>query len=327
MKIRPAYRIACYSLICLFSATAPLSAVSAEDKLKAKLEMYSAGMAEFICFYSITARKLGQQDGVPTPEEYLVGHKAVLKEIGATQSEYKQMTTRFAGSNKDGLIPFVMAKFREDDYRICKKAERKMLLSIDKVQTADCLQAKDYEGCMRFHSKSSSSQESCNSRGWCVAGSGRDRFGLKKIEGWHYKEMEDGAVYYKSPNLKRIFHKGSATRYVGQELLIRRIASPIPGTAGHYTSFGNYNTSCTGAYGGTANCTTTAPTKVYIPGTPGLPGGLKTTKELLVVDCIDSTAASYLNGRASKWVKIKEASTLDDYCGSRSSYDVLNMNL
>ena len=327
VRIRSAYRIACYSLICLFSATAPLSAVSAEDKLKARFEIYSAGMAYFMCTYALQSQNLRGTTSLPTREEYLSMTRLLFKELGLTQSEVREIFARFGGPNKDNLHSHVMERFREDDYKICKKAATEMVPSGDKTQAVDCLQAKDYEGCMRFQSKSDNGQESCNSHGWCIAGSGRDRFGLKKIEGWYYKEMEDGTVVYKNPGWKRILHKGDATRYVGQESLIRRIASPIPGTAGHYSSFGSYRTSCTGGYGGTANCTTTAPTKVYIPGTPGRSGGLKTTKGVFVVDCIEGTQTTYLNGRAGKWDKIKEASTLDDYCGSRSSYDVLNMNL
>ena len=179
---------------------------------------------------------------------------------------------------------------------------------------------------------SSVSEDYCpkNANGWCIAGEGRDRFGLKKIKGWRYKELESGTVMYIDTVAKRVPHKGQHHRYVAHTLIIRSIQAATAGTPGSYNTIGSATTNCTG-YGSMINCTTTPATKIYIPGTSGSAGGLKSTKEIAVADCQDGTVAFYdyksrkIKGR---WKKIEGWESLPQTaCINRANYPVLEMDL
>ena len=131
-----------------------------------------------------------------------------------------------------------------------------------------------------------------NADGWCIAGEGRDRFDLKKMTGWHYKEFEDGHVLYFDPVIRRVPHKGQPHRYIARTLISRFYEAPTTGTPGTYDTIGNAITDCM-SYGSSFNCTTTPATPIYISGTSGTAGGIKSIKKHNVVDCRDKTYAFY----------------------------------
>ena len=212
-------------------------------------------------------------------------------------------------------------------------------LSTDDFQSPHerCKDARDYQGCMNYKNNSSiknsckpssSIQEYCpdDYEGGCVAGGGRDRFDLKKIKGWWYKEFEDGDVLYFNPKIFRVPHKGQPSRYIAEKQVFRYYAEPTAGTPGSYTTLGSATTNCTG-YGSTINCTTTPPTRMYIPGTSGSSGGVKSIKRTKVVDCKDSTWTFYIDGQPSKWRKDADKKALFSKCSKRSNLPVLEMKL
>ena len=198
-----------------------------------------------------------------------------------------------------------------------------------------CLEAKDYEGCIRVKEKGvstasengDSSKEYCEESGWCIAKAGRDRFNLIKKTGWMYKEFDDGDILYVNPTIKRIPHSSSSSRYLGQEQVFRYYSEPRVGSSSTTTTIGSAQTRCTG-YDSYISCTTTPPAQITMPGTKRSAGGNRSIYRVLVVDCKDKTQALYVNGRVlGKWKKANLYGDIYRQCSRASEAPPLYMSL
>ncbi|WP_156097924.1 hypothetical protein [Synechococcus sp. KORDI-100] len=223
-----------------------------------------------------------------------------------------------------------------------------------------CVNAKDYSGCIQLNSPESSDSskkafgsgdnsdgEKCYSDGFCVAKAGVDQLGLPKVVGWVYKYYAtSNEVLYMLPQMFRVPHQGQPDRYAAREHVIHYYQQPVAGTSGYYRdatpakTICRPNTTYTGPgpafkwvdgvlhqrTDGGQTCTTTNPTKEFVPGTPATPGGPRKAVAIQVVDCKDKTYAWYKNGKATdKWKKwIGETKII---CDGRSDYKVLNIPL
>ena len=185
-----------------------------------------------------------------------------------------------------------------------------------------CLKVSDYEGCMRFNSTPTSNssnssegidKEVCYQNGFCIAGDGRDILGMPKIKGWQYKEFpERMAVAY--TNDFKVKVRGSYGRYVESVVVYRNYQSPKAGTTGTAPSsftYGQRRTNCTGydtTYNTTINCRTTPATTINLPGIagrPATPGGMTQWTSNHIFDCKEKTLGIHLDSRLSgKWKPI-----------------------
>ena len=200
-----------------------------------------------------------------------------------------------------------------------------------------CKDAKDYLGCMNYkkNATNSSPKSSVNpskdycpddADGWCIAGEGRDRFNMRKMKGWEYKEFTDGDVLYIDPIARRVPHKGQPSRYIAQRQVFRYYSEPTAATPGSYSTIGSASTNCTD-YGSMINCTTTPPAQIYSPGIPGSAGGVKSIERTKVVDCVDGTSSLYIGNKAGKWKPVNKNSALFSYCDKRTTLPSLEMKL
>jgi hypothetical protein len=170
---------------------------------------------------------------------------------------------------------------------------------------AQCLEARDYEGCIRAKSSagsSASNSDICMPDGYClVTTRGNDAYGLPKPMGWQYKIMDDFVVYWS--NRYRVPHKGQQSRYVGLKTIKRYYRNPTAGTSGTVIGGGNSYTNCTG-YGSSINCTSSGGGSKYIPGQSATPGGIRNMKTNRIYDCKDNTYAKYRGTQIlGKWEK------------------------
>ena len=218
-----------------------------------------------------------------------------------------------------------------------------------------CLKAKDYSGCIQSNSPGSSDSsekavgsgdnsdgEKCYPDGVCMAKPGVDQLGLPKVVGWLYKyDPARNEVVYILPEYFRVPHRGQPDRYVAKKTVTHYYQQPVAGTPGYYRDITPAKTICrpnyTGGFkwvdgvlqqrtDGGQTCTTTNPTKQFVPGTPATPGGPRKNAAIQVVDCKDKTYAWYKNGKATdKWKKW--IGKTKNICGGRSDYKVLNMSL
>lgn len=206
-----------------------------------------------------------------------------------------------------------------------------------KSQHQRCKDVRDYQGCMNYKNNATApspkssftpAQDYCpdNADGWCVAGEGRDRFNMRKMKGWQYKEFTDGDVLYIDPIAKRVPHKGQPYRYIAERQVFRYYSTPTSGTPGSYTTIGSASTNCTG-YGAMINCTTTPAPRIYNPGIPGSAGGVKSIERTMVVDCVDGTSSLYIGNKAGKWKPVNKNTALFSYCEKRTTLPPLEMKL
>lgn len=201
-----------------------------------------------------------------------------------------------------------------------------------------CLDARDYEGCIRVKKGLSAKLESnsngnedekCFDQGWCIAKKGRDRFGLKKLTGWIYKEFTDGDVLYVNPNTKRVPHSNDRYRYLVQEQVYRFYRPPTTGSDPVTTTIGSstITTTCTG-YVDSVQCRTSEPLTLTRPGSRPRPGMNISRQQALVVDCKDKTQALYINGGLKgNWSKVKEQNLLLDQCSDIKNLGASQMKL
>ena len=200
-----------------------------------------------------------------------------------------------------------------------------------------CLEARDYEGCMRYKTGASSSSNStqplpasdkCFSNGWCIAENSKpDAFGFPKPIGWIYKySPELNNIQYLDVTMKpnrtsyeinwyKVKVRGQYGRYISTRQIFRRIRPGAPGTSGYTSSTGGNRTDCKGYDNGlgtiTMDCTTEAPTVIDIPGTAGR--SAQNVSETLhsIIDCRDFTfvrrwvsASPRANNKEGKWKKV-----------------------
>jgi hypothetical protein len=162
---------------------------------------------------------------------------------------------------------------------------------------AECLNARDYEGCMRFHG-GSKVNEICNSlqAGWCIADEGNDILGAPKLKGLLYRSMPSKMmVTYKSLKPARLTVRGDSSRYISTNFAIRKQRES---RAGRIIDVGAAITSCS-AINGSLSCITIPPLTL---SSAGVTGGVSTQAYSIIIDCIDKTYATYKGGmRFTNW--------------------------
>lgn len=215
-----------------------------------------------------------------------------------------------------------------------------------------CLAAKDYAGCVRANAGASvrpgglsqdqrtGKREQCSKRNVCIAKSGKDQLGLPKVVGWFYKYFpSQHMVLYWQMTPKRIPHKGQSDRYVALKHVEHYYQQPISATPGYYQEISPKKKTCLPVFGGGTwvngqwkpkpagqTCTTTAAKKVWVAGTPAIPGGPRSRSWIGVYDCVDRTKAQYINRKLKgNWSSMTSSDS--SLCTNRSSLDVLNMKL
>ena len=206
----------------------------------------------------------------------------------------------------------------------------------DKVHV-DCLNAKDYEGCVRVRSGGSESvkanEDDCSDGVCKIRTKGKDVFGLPKPPiDWWYTGWQDGVGRsYFSP-VTRVKHNGEDGRYLALRRINRWYQNPKQGRSGSISSFGSSSTSCYD-WGDSVSCSGPSPSFSYIPGTSSSPGGARSKSMTYVVDCQDKTFAKYDGAKKPRWSGIKNDSRdpfpeiLVGLCGKQANMPVLHMSL
>ena len=190
--------------------------------------------------------------------------------------------------------------------------------AVDPAIHQQCLEAADYQGCVTMNNnQSDSNQQSCDNNGWCISKGGRDRFGLPRKKGWKSKYLaSDDTVRYIDPQIRKVPHKNRSDRYFTSRTIVHSYAQPIAAVPGYYKTVGYEQTKCTqsgdwkpAVYSGgklvsggynqnrTTTCTTTPPSRVWVPGKPGQAGGPRVQNLNVVYDCKDRTIGYYWNGQ------------------------------
>ena len=194
-----------------------------------------------------------------------------------------------------------------------------------------CKEARDFLGCAKAFSEEPASvkqekvnnPEQCNDEGWCTATAGTDIFGLPKVVGWEYKTLDNG-IHYVSPKYYKIKHKGRSNRYLARKYVWHYHQEAMPATSGYYKTVSSGKRKCGYSPNGSYYCYTTAPKRVWVPGTPGRPGGSRVTHYTWVHDCEDKTYAYYYSGKLKgKWKKGRSA----DECKQIDELTLLNLKL
>ena len=184
-----------------------------------------------------------------------------------------------------------------------------------------CLDAKDYQGCMKFATGQSqgSPDEDCPPDEWCTATKGIDPLGKQKIVGWEMR-YEPGArrVTYRRLTPQKVNVRGATDRYFEFELVVREEKDAVAAIASKTTSYGSATTNCTG-YGSSIHCSTNSAPSITMPGRTGRAGGVYSYTALALFDCEERTWGLHLDGRLhGKWKKVtpstRQSYTLDEYC-------------
>ena len=189
-----------------------------------------------------------------------------------------------------------------------------------------CLDARDYEGCIRVKSGIGSIKEpSCDDEGFCQANGEVDRYGNLPPKGW-WCESSPSIYNCFSRVWDRVPHKGQSSRYVATRAIQYKYLNPTAGTAARTNQIGSSQTNCYG-YGSSINCTTTPPLTITTPGTPGRAGGWHKFLLNVVYDCKDKTQATYWNQKPKgDWKKISDKKA-DKVCSTAADLPVRNMKL
>ena len=194
--------------------------------------------------------------------------------------------------------------------------------SVDPKIHKQCLNAKDYKGCIKINSNQSQgykNQEKDNCFGyknaveaWCLAGSGKDFLGEEKIKGWAYKEVpEHKMVLYINPTLSQLKVDNSYGRYLIKTSILRSFRKFIADRPMQQTTVGGTKTDCSiSGYGssniygdafgdtgfnnrfrslnnfyGSMKCNTSSPETMWIPGQIGQSEGVDQDKYHDIIDC------------------------------------------
>jgi hypothetical protein len=202
-----------------------------------------------------------------------------------------------------------------------------------------CLEARDYQGCMRYSSKAESSpksttaQERCFSDGSCIAGKGKDMLGWPKISGFRYREYpKEMYVTYSPPTPLRVSVRGSLDRYITSRIIYRRYRQAraskpstritlgdgksttecnVDGTirTDSYPIWPQVSSSMHSTLDADINCETTPPVTFQSSGTPGRAAGVYQTTVDWIYDCKDKTYAYHRDNQIrGKWKPLDHSS-------------------
>lgn len=201
-----------------------------------------------------------------------------------------------------------------------KPAKSKPISRTKEDAHKECLEAKDYEGCIRVRSQKTSTKhaEDCEPGKWCKAPGGKDMLGMEQIKGWWMKSIPtEQTVIYNRPGAQKVMVRGAADRYIGTDSVIRYYESPRAGVAPTSTTIGTRTTNCY-SYTSSIECTTTPPLTLRSPGTAARPGGVRQISRVSILDCKEKTVATHndyvIEGKwesiaGTPWVK-----TYEKYC-------------
>ena len=164
----------------------------------------------------------------------------------------------------------------------------------DEVRDA-CLPAADFAGCVKAFTEKKENK-----------GPNLDRFGMPVIEdAFVYDDTENNQIFYVNPNAMQVKVRGLFGRYIYYTYVSRWYQQAIAGTSGSSTTIGSGSTNCYG-YGATMSCTTTPAPTINIPGRAAVPGGVRSEKVGVFIDCLDRKAQ--WRGRG-KWESIEGKKT------------------
>ena len=186
-----------------------------------------------------------------------------------------------------------------------------------KSTKANCLDAKDYKGCMEFNEKKSSNSyaskkpEKCDQFGqyWICfnANRGKDMLGTPKIVGWTYIETPAlNSTMYVDINSYKLNNRGEYGRFIHLRSIRRIFRAAEAGRLPTSMTIGTARASC---YGGdySINCTITPAQTFTTPGKAPKPARIKQDYWDYVVDCENMTFTRHLNqGRPEKWRQFSE---------------------
>ena len=191
-----------------------------------------------------------------------------------------------------------------------------------------CVDAKDYEGCIRVNSSLSTAAPSnkCKADEWCIADEGVDIFGMQKIEGWQMRTNHaKRTVGYRKPEIYKVNVRGKTNRYIVRESVVRYYVSATAAIPESTTSFGSAQTNCS-SYGSVINCTTTPAPTVTSPGIPGRTGGVEQMEVHEVIDCKEKTLGIHVDGELrGRWTALakREIKEIEEkYCPIVDSLEV-----
>ena len=173
----------------------------------------------------------------------------------------------------------------------------------------ECLNARDYEGCMRVKSKGSNTLDSdCKPNEFCIATKGKDPLGFEKIEGWQMKYIPEGnAVIYVRSDPRKVLVRGEQDRYIEITAILRQYRNPQAGTRGYSNNSTSTDTNCY-SFGNDLNCTSTSTPGFSIQGRPANPGGVIQSTHVSVIDCEEKTIGRHLDGSiVGKWDKFSSS--------------------
>ena len=193
-----------------------------------------------------------------------------------------------------------------------------------------CKDAKDYAGCMKFRTGSTSASEKrilatdkcktlSNGASICRATvDGKDFLGMPKLLGWDYQEFRDEQmIIYERPDIHRVNVRGSSDRYIEKKKVNRRYSAGRRGIAPSTTTLSPSQTNCT-SFAGAISCKTTPGQSIQSSGVSSIPPGVQQFTFSTILDCKDKTFAEYVTPPGSlnpymleKWKKAKPSSTED----------------
>jgi hypothetical protein len=162
-----------------------------------------------------------------------------------------------------------------------------------------CLAAADFEGCVRAYAQPAEKKQQL------------DFLGMELIPGWEvYEDRANNFVmYFDDKNVRKVKVRGVYGRYITFDYVTRYFQEYIPGTSGYSTTIGSGTTNCYGSgfgsgygygygsgfgynsgYNSSANCITTPPATINIPGTSATPSGVRQYKTKIIIDCLERKA-------------------------------------
>lgn len=213
-----------------------------------------------------------------------------IKELGAGSDKCKKLLAGLSHNRKQ-----------------ISQQSKQVISSSKQSAHKECLEAKDYEGCMKFQissNKADGTEDECTGKICLINTKGADVYGLPKPVGWFSLQADDGRLFYYSRTY-RVPHNGQEARYVAIRRITRVYNSPEPGYSGTIIGSNRSTTNCT-SYGGSINCTTSGTMPTYIEGKSGTSGGVSSTSFDEVYDCKDNTNAAYKADRM--WIGWKPGS-------------------
>lgn len=214
------------------------------------------------------------------------------------------------------------------EYRVVETNDTADSKKIESSSHDQCLDARDYEGCIKVKSGVVKIQKpKCDDKGRCLANGEIDKNGNLLPKGW-WCDQPNTSIYecFDRNSISRVPHKGQQSRYLAVKSVQYKYNNARAGTAGSTSQIGSSQTNCTG-YGAMINCTTTPPITITTPGSAGTPGGWSRFLTHQVYDCKDKTAALYFRGKPKgNWVKLSTERT-GELCKRAESLPVKNMKL